>query len=841
MAERSTTERTIKTRLDGESTGALRRAARAEAREIERLRRVAERENTAMQASFDRGATNILKATSTVTKGVFAIGSAVGSAQGIAGAAVTLAAMSGSLLALPGLALSSGAAVGVLALATQGFSDAIAAEDMEEFNKLTKEMAPAARDAALAIREQKDRFTELRRTVQGEFFDGVDDDIRELADTYFPLLNRETKEIAAGLNRMGRASLAALMAPGAVEDVNAVLDGTQSLLKELEPSIGNVLTGVLDLGAEGAEYTGRFGRAVNKVTEDFKKWVAAGVESGRINEIIDEGIDTAKDFGAVLGDVGQIGAKLWRGLSDGERDFLDGIKETTQAVEDFLDSAEGQEALKALGDTLRVTADVARDVLGSALRQLGPLVRDSAPAIQALVEGLGEFLVGAIETVGPLLRDLGGFLSENKDTVQDLVPLIIGLAVAYKGLNIAKDAAGWVAGLGVALGDTSKKAKDLDGAVGKGSKGGGGTGLAGSLAGLAALVGGGVAIDIINDSEIAKTNDFKISLEGVLDLLGKIGQNGAFGLMMKYNDAVIGGAVGAAKSLTNAPTTLQITADVSQAERSLSELKAEIGRSQESVTVNGKTQPAAKALETVIAAIEAGEGTVNINGNTIDSHRALDDIIALINKSTGTVKVDGTDVPAGQVLLGLLNRVNGSRAQMNIDANTSSAQGVIDGFISMNNGRTIQIYTSVLGSGGLASAGRLATGGRPFFDGRVHGPGTPTNDRAGLFALSRDEHVLNAAEVRALGGHQAVYRLRAMALNGQFRGFADGGTPRYLNPSFVLPSSASGGSGGAINVAAPDVKVFIDGEQFRGMVRVEIKDNERQVERKASTGPKGAW
>lgn len=47
----------------------------------------------------------------------------------------------------------------------------------------------------------------------------------------------------------------------------------------------------------------------------------------------------------------------------------------------------------------------------------------------------------------------------------------------------------------------------------------------------------------------------------------------------------------------------------------------------------------------------------------------------------------------------------------NVHANTGEAQGVINSFIAMNNGRQIQIYTSVLGAGGLASAGRLATGG----------------------------------------------------------------------------------------------------------------------------------
>ena len=46
-----------------------------------------------------------------------------------------------------------------------------------------------------------------------------------------------------------------------------------------------------------------------------------------------------------------------------------------------------------------------------------------------------------------------------------------------------------------------------------------------------------------------------------------------------------------------------------------------------------------------------------------------------------------------------------------LHADTSNAQAVINSFIQMNNGRQIQIYTSILGSGGVASAGRLATGG----------------------------------------------------------------------------------------------------------------------------------
>ena len=41
--------------------------------------------------------------------------------------------------------------------------------------------------------------------------------------------------------------------------------------------------------------------------------------------------------------------------------------------------------------------------------------------------------------------------------------------------------------------------------------------------------------------------------------------------------------------------------------------------------------------------------------------------------------------------------------------------------------------------------------------------------------LSTGEHVLTAREVDALGGHAAVYRLRAAALAGQVQRFAAGG------------------------------------------------------------------
>jgi hypothetical protein len=66
--------------------------------------------------------------------------------------------------------------------------------------------------------------------------------------------------------------------------------------------------------------------------------------------------------------------------------------------------------------------------------------------------------------------------------------------------------------------------------------------------------------------------------------------------------------------------------------------------------------------------------------------------------------------------------------------------------------------------------------------GAVYGPGTGTSDSIPA-RLSNGEHVLTAAEVRAAGGHQAIYALRKMILGGALLPkFAAGGAVGWRKP-----------------------------------------------------------
>jgi hypothetical protein len=860
MAANSTTERTIKTKLDGESTGGLRRAVNEQKRELERLRRAAEKEQVAFVSATTRGADKVAGALFTSAKGVLAVGSAVGTLQGagaaVAGTVATVASLSGSLLALPGIAATGAAGVGVLTLATSGFGEALEASDAKEWTEATKDMAPAAIKTAEAIRAQNDRLTKLRKLVQGRFFEGFDSDVRALADKYFPLLEEGTGSIAGNFNLMGRNAATALMAPSSVDAVNKILGATSDTAKELEPALGNVLGGLLELGGVGARRTVTLGKAVTGLTGDFREWVAEGVKSGRINDLMDEGIDTAKDLGRVFTNLGQIGKKLWSGLNAGERDFLDGLIESTQAIEDFLDSAEGQDAVRVLGETLRVTADVARNVLKAALEELGPLIRDAGPAVQAFAQGVGDSLVGAIHAAGPLLQGFAQFLSGNAGAIRELLPLVLGLAAAYKGMQVLNAVKAWGSGVPAMFGDIGKKATEAGNAVGDAKSG---KGLAGKLSQLQGMSAAGFTLASIVSIDAATNQGLSDALNTISGFptaaqRAKEGIGPDFWSQLFEAPAAKPGDrndirnwVGdtnfwefeknkKAKSRVSG-VELDVRANTFNAQLDLNKLLNVVNKSSGTVNINGNDNPAGFALRRVLEEIGQGKSTVTIDGSPMPAQDALNKILEQINIGVGTVKLNGNTVPAGQALADVLGQIGRSTADVNVGANVSAAQGVINNFLKMNNGKTIEIYTSVLGSGGMASAGRLATGGRPFFNGRVNGPGTRTNDKAGLFALSRDEHVLSAAEVQAAGGHAAIYAWRRALMTGA-RGFADGGTPSYRS---ALTAPAPRAQAPSVSVAAPEVRVFIGSEEITHRVRAEIAAAKRQDERRALTGPGGAW
>lgn len=91
--------------------------------------------------------------------------------------------------------------------------------------------------------------------------------------------------------------------------------------------------------------------------------------------------------------------------------------------------------------------------------------------------------------------------------------------------------------------------------------------------------------------------------------------------------------------------------------------------------------------------------------------------------------------------------------------------------------------------------------------GPIFGAGTATSDSIPAL-LSNGEHVLTAAEVRAAGGHQAIYALRAAMLGGRLPRFAAGGMVGGL----AIPAPITRESGSAalqpVNITMPGGQTY---------------------------------
>jgi hypothetical protein len=420
----SSTSSTIRIVIDGVSEG-LRGAATQSAADLLRLKKSAD--------DTDKSVGKLGKTTVKAFASFGAVGNAI---PAITGLVTSLATASGALLVLPGAALGAGVALGTLKFATAGFGDAVKAADPKEFAKATENMGKTAVETAKAVRQLKDPLEELRKTSSNQFFTGLTADVKQLGGTYLPILGKQIPLISGDLGRMADASAKALLAPESVRAVNTVLAETRKVTQDLGPALGNVVAGVLQIGAAGAREFGLFGLSVASATQRFREWATAANESGKIADLIVRGREEFAKWGTLLGNVGSIAKTIFTGLSGGQTDFIANMIRATDAVKVFLASAAGQNGLATLGNILATTAAITRDVFLVALQSVLPIIAASGPAIQQFAGIIGGALTAALSIVGPPLQALGKFLGDNVAVVQVLGPLILGLVVAFKGLSI---------------------------------------------------------------------------------------------------------------------------------------------------------------------------------------------------------------------------------------------------------------------------------------------------------------------------------------------------------------------------------------------------------------------
>lgn len=237
------------------------------------------------------------------------------------------------------------------------------------------------------------------------------------------------------------------------------------------------------------------------------------------------------------------------------------------------------------------------------------------------------------------------------------------------------------------------------------------------------------------------------------------------------------------------------------------------------VFIEAHADEANSEIEGVKTRADTTQGDVKVGADTSQATSQIASAAGSASNVKGKFSVSANTAPATQDVLSAQCKINDSTSEFDVKANTSPAKSSASQAKSSieRNPATVTVvgrdnltgpvwsWVNSLPSTHTITINTVHTGDGHATGGPVYGPGGPTSDSVPAL-LSAGEHVMTAREVQGLGGHDNVFRLRAMARNGSLRGmlgFANGGTPLAVNPS--------------VNVTAPStpVGVSLDGQEVR--------------------------
>jgi hypothetical protein len=364
----------------------------------------------------------------TAAKGITAIGAGV---QGISAVAGVLGTAAGAALVLPAAFVAIKVATAAATVGMQGFGDAMSSlEDPAAFAEAIEKLAPAAREAAIAVRDQKGAWDALQLDVQQNLFQGMGEHIRSLGGRYLPVLRGALSGVASDMNGAARATASWLDRDPAQATITTTLG-------HMREAIGNVLEAVSPLGnalmhvvAVGAEFLPGLTAGAGDAAEGFADMVANMRDSGELHAIISNGLDALGKLGQIAGNVGEILKGIFTAADTGGAGFLERLVLITQQIADMVNSAAGQETLTTFFQTAATLSDLFMQALSVLLPLLPPIVE----VLGIMATTVGTALVGALTALAPYLQAFATWLAENPALVSGVTIALGLLLVAGNGL-----------------------------------------------------------------------------------------------------------------------------------------------------------------------------------------------------------------------------------------------------------------------------------------------------------------------------------------------------------------------------------------------------------------------
>ena len=413
--------------------------------------------------SLSRTTTSTLGGITKLTTGIaattFALGTLAsvtsGTVASLGGLAAGVTAVTGALVAAAPAAVALGgafAALGVGAAAAivgfQGMGEAakLQAKAQQELaetgevseatqKKLTAAMenlAPAARQVLRTFEDLRPALENVRRTTQQRLFEGVSDDIKSIVTTLMPAFQTSLGLAADRINDLVVRFDDFVTARENTQRINDVMSSLNRQFANLTQAVvpfGNALLNIFDAASPLAL---RFSRAIENTAVSMSGFFETANESGELQAFFGRAGDLAATLGSILFNLGDIlGSIFGAGIDEGQG-LLEVFDRATQRFADFLDTAEGTDALNSFFGLMGALADQAArlgEIFGPLFSGVGTALEAILPAIAALSAAFTPILVLLSETLGGALAELGPVIAGIVTALTPLATEVAGVLV----------------------------------------------------------------------------------------------------------------------------------------------------------------------------------------------------------------------------------------------------------------------------------------------------------------------------------------------------------------------------------------------------------------------------
>ncbi|GAB3224108.1 hypothetical protein GCM10027447_12380 [Glycomyces halotolerans] len=329
----------------------------------------------------------------------------------IAAVGTLASAMGGLAAATPAFLAGGAAAAGTLAIGFSGLGDALAGDE-----EALAALAPAAREVVSTLQGLAPAWEQVTRNVQSELWAGVASQLDSLASKVLPRLDTGLTGIAGSFNTLGREALEAAGSEEAMAGLESVLDDTADAVDAFAGGIEEWITGLGMLLESTSPLLVDAGEAAARLGERFRDWIADAQATGRINDLLDTMKDTLSTLWSLIGNVGSILSSVFGAANTAGGGLLETLEQVTGRFADWLQTAEGTEAVNAFFEALAEVAAAATPVVlaiaDAFATELAPQIADIAtnigPSLETVIGRLGD-AIGNLD-VASLAETFGRFL-----------------------------------------------------------------------------------------------------------------------------------------------------------------------------------------------------------------------------------------------------------------------------------------------------------------------------------------------------------------------------------------------------------------------------------------------